>query len=145
MKFDDYKKLAMRTNDRKCSERLHNKLIETKDIDIGGMMNACLGLSGEVGELNDMIKKWIFHEHSLNIDDVQKEVGDILWYIAMMCDSFGFSMDKIADMNIEKLMKRYPDGFSALASKNREEYKVDGLKSIIDYQERLKTEQDSEE
>lgn len=70
----EYQKLAMRTNDGKNTYRMIkavtksliadcNLILDGKDDrNIGGIVNACLGLSGEVGELNDMIKKWIFHE-----------------------------------------------------------------------------------
>lgn len=34
-----------------------------------------------------------------------------MWYIAMTCESFGWSLDEIMQMNIDKLKKRYPDGF----------------------------------
>lgn len=51
-------------------------------------INACLGLSGEVGEFNDMIKKWIFHEKEFDEEHAKKEMGDVMWYIAMMCHTF---------------------------------------------------------
>ena len=56
MQFNEYQRLAMRTNDRKNNARLRN-VLDVPHIDIGGVINASLGLSGEVGELNDMIKK----------------------------------------------------------------------------------------
>lgn len=50
----------------------------------GTILNAYRGLSGEVGEFNDMIKKWIFHEKDLDEEHLKKECGDIMWYIAMV-------------------------------------------------------------
>lgn len=123
MDFREYEELAMRTNDRKSTDRIMN-LIESHDWnaeDIGGILNASLGLSGEVGEINDMIKKWAFHGHGLSMEEAEKEIGDILWYVAMMCRSFGFDMQAIAEQNIAKLKKRYPEGFSEEASRNRVE------------------------
>lgn len=123
MNIANYQQLAMRTNDGKCTERLMKCQRRCNpNTDIGGIVNACMGLPGEVGELTDMIKKWMFHGHDLSIDDVKKEVGDCLWYIAMMCESFGFSMEEIAQKNINKLIERYPEGFSEHASQNRKEY-----------------------
>ena len=113
MNFADYQRLAMRTNDRKNNARLRNVLDCTPFIDIGGVINASLGLSGEVGELNDMIKKAIFHEH--------KEISDVMWYIALMCESFGFDMGEIAQINIDKLKARYPEGFDPDKSLHRKE------------------------
>ena len=68
-----------------------------------------------------MIKKWVYHGHDLDRVKLMKELGDILWYVAMMCESFGFSMDAIMQMNIDKLNARYPEGFSEQASINRKE------------------------
>ena len=125
MNLLNYQNLAMRTNDKKNTERMIKSQRRcSMNADVGGIVNASLGLSGEVGELNDMIKKWMFHGHDLSIDDVKKELGDCLWYIAMMCESFGFSMEEIAQKNINKLIERYPEGFSEYASQHRKEYKA---------------------
>lgn len=121
MTLKEYKDLAMRTNDGLCSNRVREAL-KSQLVDVGGVLNACLGLSGEVGELNDMIKKTIFHGHAINMNEVRKEIGDVLWYLAMMCDSFGFDIEEIAKMNIDKLKERYPEGFSEYASQHRKEY-----------------------
>lgn len=89
--------------------------------DIGLVLNSSLGLSGEVGELNDIIKKWIFHQKELDKLHVQKEIGDICWYIAGMCEAFGFDFDNIMQMNIDKLKARYPEGFDVAKANNRKE------------------------
>lgn len=137
MTGNEYQESAMRTNDRKATERLlrnmltcdmehlkwKNLIAEDKNhIDFGGVFNACLGLSGEVGEFNDMIKKWIFHEKQLDIDHAKKEAGDICWYLAMLCESFGWSLDEIMQMNVDKLKARYPDGFDI----ERANHRMDG-------------------
>ena len=117
-----YQKFAMRTNDGKCTERLLKwQDVYDSIIDSGGVVNACLGLSGEVGELNDMIKKWIFHGHDLDYSNVEKEIGDVMWYVAMMCESFGWDLDEIMQMNVDKLKARYPKGFSDERANNRKE------------------------
>ena len=120
MQGAEYQALAMRTNDKKSTDRLLNKINDLKignhcgdtpEIELGGVLNAALGLSGEVGELNDMLKKWIFHEKQLDIDHAKKEAGDICWYLAMLCESFGWNFDEIMQINIDKLKARYPEGF----------------------------------
>lgn len=118
----EYQGLAMRTNDGKNTERLL-KAIEKAPafIDLGGVLNASLGLSGEVGETTDMIKKWLFHEAELDMIHLEKELGDICWYLAMMCDSFGFNLDEILSMNINKLKARYPEGFDVKRANHRAE------------------------
>lgn len=120
MRFEDYQIQAMRTNDRRNNERLSRAMGDTV-VEVGGVINASLGLSGEVGELNDMIKKAIFHEHPLDMDHVEKEISDVMWYIALMCESFGFDMGEIAQMNIDKLKARYPEGFDPDKSLHRKE------------------------
>lgn len=128
MEGNKYQKLAMRTNDGNGTYRL-SSFANTQNfyreelllnIDAGGILNACLGLSGEVGEFNDMIKKWIFHEKELDINHLEKECGDILWYIALMCNSFGWNLGEIMQMNIDKLKARYPEGFDTIRANNRE-------------------------
>lgn len=120
MRVDEYQKLAMRTNDGYCMMRLKNAL-DTPFVDLGETINASLGLSGEVGELNDLLKKAIFHGHPIETDHVKKEIGDIMWYIALMCESFGFDMCEIAQLNIDKLKARYPMGFNVEQSLHRKE------------------------
>ena len=128
----EYTDLAMRTNDGKGVDRLSDKIMMfhwfNADIpgwdkvinkDFGGILNACLGLSGEVGETVDLVKKWIFHESKLDEVHLKKEIGDIMWYVACMCYSFGFDLDEILQMNIDKHLKRYPNGFNIEDANNR--------------------------
>lgn len=132
MNANKYQKLAMRTNDGKASDRLIGKMQEydmkfssehsdNDCVDIGGIFNACLGLSGEVGEFNDMIKKWVFHEKELDMEHAKKEAGDILWYVVMLCESFGWNIGEIMQMNVDKLKARYPDGFDVERANHRAE------------------------
>jgi NTP pyrophosphatase (non-canonical NTP hydrolase) len=121
MEANKYQELAMRTNDGKTSLRLDNIMKKNEGYDIGGILYACLGLSGESGEFTDMIKKWIFHEKELDIYHLKRECGDVLWYIAMLCHSFGWDMEEIMQMNIDKLKARYPDGFDVNRANNRSE------------------------
>lgn len=127
---EEYVNLAMRTNDGKCTERMNewqqgNATLQTvpfpEPIDTGALLNACLGLSGEVGELLDMIKKWIFHKTPMDVDHLEKELGDVCWYIALFCHSTGLNLEKVMEKNIEKLKARYPEGFDTEKANNRAE------------------------
>ena len=125
MNGKEYQNLAMRTNDGNATNRLLNlTLSDTTENgigeDTGTILLACLGLSGEVGEFNDMIKKWIFHEKDLDEEHLKKELGDIMWYIAMMCHAFRWNLDEIMEMNINKLKARYPEKNKKKRSNNRE-------------------------
>jgi NTP pyrophosphatase (non-canonical NTP hydrolase) len=78
-----------------------------------------LGICGEGGEVAELIKKWVAHDHPLDQDKLKKELGDVLWYVTALARTHGFSLESVASKNIAKLMERYPDGFSSEASLNR--------------------------
>lgn len=112
-KTDSYTDLALKT--------LNKDVFEQKDL----ILNASLGLSGEVGEVNDIIKKYMYHGHKLDDDTKEKiilELGDVCWYVALMA----WAIDKtkfedVLNKNIEKLEKRYHGEFSTEKSINRKE------------------------
>ena len=82
--------------------------------------NWCLGLSGEVGEVEELIKHHYYGGEKLNKVKLAKELGDVLWYINALASHFGLSMNMIATMNIAKLDHRHSDGvFSSEGSLNR--------------------------
>jgi NTP pyrophosphatase (non-canonical NTP hydrolase) len=83
------------------------------------LLMALAGLSGEVGEWSDLVKKVLWHEHPLDEDQYIKELGDVLFYIAEACSVRGLRLEDVAQANQDKLRLRYPDGFSATASLNR--------------------------
>lgn len=84
--------------------------------------NAALGLSGESGEFADHVKKFLYHGHELDNDYMTKELGDILWYIALAASTIGVPLEGIMQQNIDKLLKRYPGkGFDPEKSINREQ------------------------
>ncbi|CCW08022.1 nucleoside triphosphate pyrophosphohydrolase family protein [Bacillus sp. GeD10] len=103
--------------------------------DFGGrVLNAALGVSGESGEVADIVKKAIFHGHGFdpahcpgeeegNTHKIALELGDILYYISIMSHEMGYTLEDIAQMNIAKLAKRYPNGFSREASQARVDVK----------------------
>lgn len=105
MTLDEYQALARRTmGDRPPEQQL---------------ANAALGLAGEAGEVADTLKKHLFHGRPLDREAVVKELGDCLWYVAAMATAIGASLDEVGATNIDKLRRRYPNGFSAEASLRR--------------------------
>ncbi len=98
-----------------------NKALASKE----RMTIACLGLAGEAGELVDMWKKVVGHGHEPDIDKLAKEAGDVLWYLAEICSALDISLTAVATNNIDKLKRRYPEGFSSQASKARVDVKKD--------------------
>ena len=122
MTGSEYQKLAMRTNDGKSVVRLADAILAGKGVfDTAGLLMGCLGLAGESGELLDLMKKWIFHAKPLDEEHAKKELGDVLWYVAEIAHSMGWDLDKIMEMNIDKLQARYPEGFSTEMSNHRAE------------------------
>lgn len=119
MNGNEYQRKAMRTNNHEAGEKILASMRAGNNT--GEILNASLGLSGEVGELNDLLKKWIFHEKNIDREHIKKEIGDIMWYIALMAEAFGFELDSIMITNIEKLEARYPEGFDTTRSNNRKE------------------------
>jgi NTP pyrophosphatase (non-canonical NTP hydrolase) len=81
---------------------------------------AILNLSGEVGELHSLIAK---AERDGPKDDfmvnVEKELGDILWHIAAVCDDYGLKLDRVAAINIDKLTDRAARGVTGGSGDNR--------------------------
>ena len=108
MTINEYQKLAMTTLNPQLSE---------KDVLINGVM----GLCGESGEAIDIVKKWLAQGHELDKEKLKKELGDICWYVAETATALGCDLEDIMTENIEKLKKRYPEGFDAEKSVNRTE------------------------
>ena len=108
MNINEYQKLAMTTL---------NKELDKKEM----LLNSVMGLCGESGETIDLVKKHCFHGHELNKESLIKELGDIAWYLAEAATSLDISLEEILTANIEKLKKRYPEGFDKEKSIMREE------------------------
>jgi NTP pyrophosphatase (non-canonical NTP hydrolase) len=89
--------------------------------DLERILNAALGLGGESGEVCDMLKKHLFQGHPLDHNELILELGDILWYVAYMAYALGVPLEEVAQRNVDKLRKRYPNGFSVEASVNRKD------------------------
>lgn len=108
MTINEYQKLAMTTL---------NPDLDKKDVLINGVM----GLCGESGEVIDIVKKHLAQGHELDREKIIKELGDVAWYMAEIATVLDVELEEVLTLNIEKLKKRYPDGFSAEKSLNRKE------------------------
>ena len=108
MTINEYQKLAMTTL---------NPELSRKDVLINGVM----GLCGESGEAIDIVKKWLAQGHELDKEKLAKELGDICWYLAETATALDLSLEDIMCANIEKLKRRYPEGFDSARSVTRTE------------------------
>lgn len=106
MKANEYQELAART----INPRLYDYEIE---------QHAIHGLAGEVGELHSIYQK-CYQGHDFDEEHAKKELGDLLWFVAEYCTAMNWELEDVMELNIEKLMKRYPDGFEDVRSINRE-------------------------
>ena len=88
------------------------------------LLNSALGLCGESGEVADLLKKHRFQGHDLDFEHIAKELGDIAWYLAVGAYAIGYGLEKILQMNVDKLKARYPDGFSTDRSLHRDKNDV---------------------
>ena len=75
--------------------------------DTANQMYLLLGLSGEVGELHSKAAKCIRDETEVDSEALKAELGDILWFVAMLADTWGFDLDDVADSNYRKLKDRF--------------------------------------
>ena len=106
MTVNEYQKLAMASL---------NPELTQKDI----LINSVMGLCGESGEAIDIVKKHLFQGHELDKQKLAKELGDIAWYLAEAATALDMDLEDIFRANIEKLRKRYPEGFDSQRSIHR--------------------------
>ena len=107
MDASEYQRLAMRTRNPAFDER-------------DALINGVMGLCGESGEAIDIVKKWLAQGHELDKEHLFKELGDIAWYLAEAATAIGVPLESVFRANIDKLKKRYPEGFDAGRSLSRE-------------------------
>lgn len=101
-------------------QRLAARTINEELPDFSKMHHALHGMASEIGEIHGIYQK-VYQGHTdCENEHLKKEVGDLLWFIAEYCTSLRWNLEDIMEMNIEKLKKRYPDGFDADKSVNRE-------------------------
>lgn len=120
MNGKEYQELAMRTYDGYAMNRLSSNVMSATFYETAALLNGVLGLTGEAGEVSDLVKKGIFHEKGIDREHLEKELGDVMWYIALVCHTCRFDLDEIMQININKLKARYPEGFDVIKANNRE-------------------------
>ena len=108
MKPSEYQHLASRTARRDLNSNIR-------------LAVASLGLTGESGEVAEIVKKYLGHNHPLNHVKLKEELGDVMWYIAEVCNVMDWDMGDVMNDNVEKLRARYPKGFDEVVSRSRYE------------------------
>ena len=98
MTFNEFVDCAKRTINYNLtnSEKLHHALF---------------GISGECGEISSIFQKML-QGHPYSEEQLRGQIGDLLWFVSELCFVIGIELDDVAKENVEKLKKRYPNGFS---------------------------------
>ena len=105
MNIDKYQELAART-------------IANPDNKAVMEHHALHGMVGEIGELHSLYQK-SYQGHDFDEEHAKKELGDLMWFVAEYCTAWGWKMSDVCELNIDKLKKRFPEGFEVEKSLNR--------------------------
>ena len=104
MEFNSYQ--------RETDKTAHYPFLEGNEGQFYGFLYPALGLAGETGEVLEIIKKIVRDRRdvsSVELDKIELELGDVLWYLAQLASRFGLSLNGVAMANLEKLEERYKD------------------------------------
>ena len=107
MTGNEYQKLAARTINKNLSKA-------------ECLIHSLHGMVGEIGEIHSMFQK-VYQGHKVRGEHLNKEVGDLLWFVAEMCSALDWEMEDVMQLNIDKLRARYPEGFEVEKSLHRAE------------------------
>ena len=107
MNINDYQLKAART----CAKI---------DVAIMDDLHMVLGMQTEAAEIADVYKKTIAYRKPLDFVNIKEEVGDLMWYVANLCNMNGWDLREILDTNIAKLEARYPEKFTEEQAINRD-------------------------
>lgn len=107
MTLNEYQQAAQRTASTKNTDEK--------------ILNGILGMCGEIGEVADILKKYLFQGHEFDREHAIKEAGDTVWYVAELAAGLGMTLEDVCQLNVDKLRRRYPDGFDPERSMHREE------------------------
>ncbi len=99
-------KITLREYQKLCKRTVKDFGSKEREILVWG-----LGIAGEAGDVASCIKKTIAHDNDQR-DGIKENLGDTLWYVAMICNFFDWDLQDVLDENMEKLKKRYPNGFT---------------------------------
>lgn len=107
--FVEYQKLTQRTVSRPEGHDASTDII-----------HGALGAASEAGEICDAVKRMMFYGKPLDTLNMKEEIGDVMWYLALLCEALGITLQDAAEANIRKLSVRYADKFSDLGAGNRD-------------------------
>lgn len=77
-----------------------------------------LGIAGEAGDVAGCVKKTYAHGNDQKAG-IRENIGDTVWYVAMIANFFGWDLEEILVENMKKINKRYPKGFTEKRAKRK--------------------------
>lgn len=95
MTFDEYQELTGRTRSESCDT-----------------VYVAAKLPIEAGEAAQLAIKEHYHGKMPNLAQLEEELGDTLWYLSQLAADYGFSLEEIAQANIEKLRQRHGERYN---------------------------------
>lgn len=104
-------------------QELCKKTARKFDTDEKEILTWGLGITGEAGDVASCIKK-TFAQDNDQKEGIKENLGDMLWYTAMICNFFNWDLEEVLKGNVDKLAKRYPQGFK-IEDARREGEKID--------------------
>jgi len=116
MKNNEYIENCLRT-ESPVTDEMTSRVSTKRNI---RLLHGVLGLSSEIGECVDAIKKHIFYGKELDIVNIKEEIQDCLWYISLIFDELDYTYEEAMVTNINKLKARYPEKFTAHHAENRD-------------------------
>lgn len=140
MNLSTYQKLAQRT----MALPTHAMEEIGSAAKIADLIHSQLGMSSEVGEFADALKKSLYYVRPLDETNLAEELGDILWYMALAATALGVDLSIVAEANIAKLSARYPEKFGDLGAINRDtEAEHNVLETALSRQEKEVSEKET--
>lgn len=111
------------------SERTEKKFPEGKMMTQEEMelLHGIMGIVTEAGELMDAMKKHIIYGAPIDQVNIREELGDVMFYWALICRLYGWDPHEVLQINIDKLKARFPDKFNEVDALNRDLTKERGI------------------
>lgn len=113
---DNYVSKAKRT-ESKDWKGIGDRLSNERSI---RLLHTAMGLQTEAGEFTDALKKTFFYGKKLDTVNLEEELGDLFWYIAIACDELNIKPVELMTRNIKKLQARFPEKFTEEKAENRD-------------------------
>ena len=129
----DFDLAELQTRQRNNAAPYYQKFVENlfkKMEPMQNMVHASMGISGEAGEVLDLVKKNWAYEKPVDHEKLIEELGDLLFYVQAMLSEMGVDSKQVIAQNVKKLEKRYTDGHFSMTQANARADKADNVTEL---------------